>query len=607
MEVFRESRGIAAQFDGPVDDLRRLLAFHGLRSGLPQYVVGFARKLEESKPFRTDLTALLRSTRDLDRGRLTSDQMLAILAVAVGGDEMLAEPNKSPETAHALVLVRMLLAGIGGWSDIGDRAAAEAVRGAAEPVRGTEPVRGAASPVVAREAAPAPRPRFAPAQAEPPDMAAVDVRAFVRSEERAEPRPEVQAGMPPEASPEIRAEVREESRSEMPHLRREPLSEVVRTPATPATPETAPRVSGSGWSPPGTQRTAAAVARAVAATAPEPQPRTEPQPRPEPASKVETQERPAPGPRPEPQARLSVDPVRLVSDVPPADSRGSEAAWPAAMSEATAAESGDLWDTEPADLPEGARRRPVSRKLALDSLLGLAAVALLAFGVFEGVRSRHATSPAPATAGQAPTTPARTAAPPVAAPPVAPPDQANSLPDQTAAATPLPKAAAPPPTVAARSSAPPAPHVPSQSSLPNRSRMADEGTEPAGSAPAHSTAAMPKTQPAAAPALTRAADLQPAPHGPVAVPEATMDRQLLATRKPVYPPAALAQDVNGTVVLRAFVSTDGTVRRTDVVTGPPLLVNSALAAASWRRYRPFLLHGRPVEVQTEITYHYVTP
>ena len=86
-----------------------------------------------------------------------------------------------------------------------------------------------------------------------------------------------------------------------------------------------------------------------------------------------------------------------------------------------------------------------------------------------------------------------------------------------------------------------------------------------------------------------------------------MNRQLVATRKPMYPPAALAQNVDGTVVLRAFVSTDGTVRRTDVVTGPPLLVNSALAAASWRRYRPFLFHGRPVEVQTEITYHYVTP
>lgn len=86
-----------------------------------------------------------------------------------------------------------------------------------------------------------------------------------------------------------------------------------------------------------------------------------------------------------------------------------------------------------------------------------------------------------------------------------------------------------------------------------------------------------------------------------------MNGQLLATRKPVYPPSALAQNVGGTVVLRAFISSDGAVRRTDVLTGPPLLVNSALAAASWRRYRPFVVGGHPVEVQTEITYHYIAP
>ena len=70
------------------------------------------------------------------------------------------------------------------------------------------------------------------------------------------------------------------------------------------------------------------------------------------------------------------------------------------------------------------------------------------------------------------------------------------------------------------------------------------------------------------------------------------------------PAAARDEHLEATVILSAVVDTAGSVRRVDVVAGPPAFINSAIAAATWRRYRPFLLHGRPVEVQTRITLRY---
>lgn len=79
-----------------------------------------------------------------------------------------------------------------------------------------------------------------------------------------------------------------------------------------------------------------------------------------------------------------------------------------------------------------------------------------------------------------------------------------------------------------------------------------------------------------------------------------MQRYLSSSREAVYPPAAIGQHNGGTVVLNVFLETDGTVRRMDVIEGPPVFVKAAMAAVSWRRYRPYLMDGKPVEVQTRI-------
>lgn len=70
--------------------------------------------------------------------------------------------------------------------------------------------------------------------------------------------------------------------------------------------------------------------------------------------------------------------------------------------------------------------------------------------------------------------------------------------------------------------------------------------------------------------------------------------------QPVYPPLARQTRVSGTVRLHAIISKDGSVQQLEVLSGHPLLVQSALDAVRQWRYRPTLLNGEPVEVDTTI-------
>ena len=71
--------------------------------------------------------------------------------------------------------------------------------------------------------------------------------------------------------------------------------------------------------------------------------------------------------------------------------------------------------------------------------------------------------------------------------------------------------------------------------------------------------------------------------------------------KPVYPPIAKTARVQGNVVLQAEISKEGTIQNLRVLSGPPLLIQSALDAVKQWRYRPYVLNGEPVEVETTIT------
>lgn len=76
---------------------------------------------------------------------------------------------------------------------------------------------------------------------------------------------------------------------------------------------------------------------------------------------------------------------------------------------------------------------------------------------------------------------------------------------------------------------------------------------------------------------------------------------LIHREEPTYPTLARAARVQGDVVLSAIIDTKGQITNLQLVSGHPMLVPAALAAVKQWRYKPYLLNGQPVEVETTIT------
>jgi protein TonB len=71
--------------------------------------------------------------------------------------------------------------------------------------------------------------------------------------------------------------------------------------------------------------------------------------------------------------------------------------------------------------------------------------------------------------------------------------------------------------------------------------------------------------------------------------------------EPQYPTLARSARVQGDVVLSAVIDTNGQITNLQLVSGHPMLVPAAIAAVKQWRYKPYLLNGQPVEVETTIT------
>jgi protein TonB len=74
--------------------------------------------------------------------------------------------------------------------------------------------------------------------------------------------------------------------------------------------------------------------------------------------------------------------------------------------------------------------------------------------------------------------------------------------------------------------------------------------------------------------------------------------------EPVYPDLARQIHKEGRVELRAIIGTDGTIQSLQIVAGDPLFHLSAREAVQQWRYRPTILNGQAVEVDTYITVIY---
>lgn len=74
--------------------------------------------------------------------------------------------------------------------------------------------------------------------------------------------------------------------------------------------------------------------------------------------------------------------------------------------------------------------------------------------------------------------------------------------------------------------------------------------------------------------------------------------------QPQYPPLARQARIQGVVVLQALIGKDGSIQNLHVVSGHPMLTNSALEAVKEWRYKPYYLNGEPVEVETTINVNF---
>lgn len=94
------------------------------------------------------------------------------------------------------------------------------------------------------------------------------------------------------------------------------------------------------------------------------------------------------------------------------------------------------------------------------------------------------------------------------------------------------------------------------------------------------------------------------PGGPKRIISQLDEGQLLNRVEPVYPHIAAISGIQGQVKLHAIIGRDGRIQSLNLVSGHPLLAHAALEAVEQWRYRPYVLNGERVEVETFITVNF---
>jgi outer membrane biosynthesis protein TonB len=85
------------------------------------------------------------------------------------------------------------------------------------------------------------------------------------------------------------------------------------------------------------------------------------------------------------------------------------------------------------------------------------------------------------------------------------------------------------------------------------------------------------------------------------------EQQLVRKVYSVYPPAAEAANITGTVLFRVLIAEDGTVKSVDYLSGPSVFLESAKAGVKEYRYKPTVVGNMPVEVDTIVAVPFMLP
>jgi len=98
---------------------------------------------------------------------------------------------------------------------------------------------------------------------------------------------------------------------------------------------------------------------------------------------------------------------------------------------------------------------------------------------------------------------------------------------------------------------------------------------------------------------------------PVAVPKVATPQRVRVSQgvtqgllilkiQPAYPPLARQARIQGSVLLQAEISKDGTIQNLRLISGHPMLAPAAIEAVKQWRYKPYILNGEPVAVETQV-------
>ena len=110
------------------------------------------------------------------------------------------------------------------------------------------------------------------------------------------------------------------------------------------------------------------------------------------------------------------------------------------------------------------------------------------------------------------------------------------------------------------------------------------------------TGLVPSTSPTFKPVLQR-----------VSVSQGVSQGLLYKKVPPVYPSGALRMRIEGKVELMATISKEGNIAQIKVLSGDGQLAKAASDAVKQWKYKPYLLNGEPVEIQTEVTVNFKLP
>jgi periplasmic protein TonB len=90
------------------------------------------------------------------------------------------------------------------------------------------------------------------------------------------------------------------------------------------------------------------------------------------------------------------------------------------------------------------------------------------------------------------------------------------------------------------------------------------------------------------------------PKGPIRITTGMREPRVLYAPPAVYSPIARQAHISGAVIIEAIIDEQGNVTQVRAVSGPPLLIDSAMKAVSGRKYEVTYLDGQPVAIRLNV-------